>query len=434
MIAQEGSVIEFKREYTDDIKKEVVAFANTQGGTIYVGIEDDGTVTGVEQPDAVFLQVVNSVRNSIKPDVTMFTVSSVIQEQGRPIIRIAVQRGTDRPYYISEKGLKPSGVYVRQGSASVPASEDAIRQMIKETDGDRFETARSLNQELTFQYAGGEFEKHGLTFGETQRKTLGLQSPDGLFTNLGLLLSDQCLHTIKIALFEGTDKSVFKDRREFGGSLFKQLADAYAYIDLYNRTNATFSGLERIENRDYPEEAIREALMNALVHREYSYSGSTLINIFDDRIEFVSLGGIVAGLTMGDILLGVSQARNERLAGVFYRLKYIEAYGTGIMKILTAYRTNQCKPDIRSTDNAFMVVLPNRNAIPVSMASYHVSENKQYNMIMDYLARHGTVTRREVEELLQVKQSRAVGIIREMMTAGLLFTENKGRNIRYRRR
>lgn len=434
MIAQEGFMVEFKREYTDDIKKEVVAFANSQGGTIYVGIEDDGAIAGVEQPDSVLLQIVNSVRNSIKPDVTMFTASSVMQEQGRPVIRITVQRGTDRPYYIADKGLKPAGVYVRQGFASVPASEDAIRHMIKETDGDRYETARSLNQELTFQYAGAEFEKHDLTFGEAQWKTLGLQSPDGLFTNLGLLLSDQCLHTVKIAVFEGTDKSVFKDRREFGGSLFKQLVDAYAYIDLYNRTNATFSGLERVENRDYPEGAVREALMNALVHREYSYSGSTLINIFDDRIEFVSLGGIVAGLTMDDILLGVSQARNERLAGIFYRLKYIEAYGTGIVKILTAYRTNQCKPDIRSTGNAFMVVLPNRNTAPVTMASHHVPENEQYIMIMDYLAGHGTVTRGEIEELLQVKQSRAVGIIRDMMTAGLLFAENKGRNTRYRRR
>jgi ATP-dependent DNA helicase RecG len=434
MIMQEGFTVEFKREYAEDIKKEVVAFANSQGGTIFVGVEDDGGITGVDHPDAVLLQIVNSVRNFIKPDVSMFTDSSVIQEQERSIIRVTVQRGTDRPYYISEKGLRPAGVYVRQGSASVPASEDAIRQMIKETDGDKYEAARSLNQELAFQYASAEFEKQGLVFGEAQWKTLGLLSMDGLFTNLGLLLSDQCLHTVKIARFEGVDKGIFKDRREFGGSLFKQLAEVYAYIDLYNKTNATFSGLDRIENRDYPEDAIREALMNAIVHREYSYSGSTLINVFDDRIEFVSLGGIVAGLTMDDIMLGISQARNEKLAGIFYRLKHIEAYGTGIIKILSAYRTNAVKPDIKSTDNAFMVVLPNRNAVSVSEMTFRTPENAQFKTILDYLARHGTVTRNEIERLLQVKQSRAVGIVREMMAGGLIFAEGSGRNTRYRRR
>ena len=145
--------VEFKQEFTPEIKKEVVAFANTQGGTVYVGIGDKGQVVGVREADKVLLQIVSSIRDSIRPDVTMYTECIVEEVKGSPVIKVSVQRGTDRPYYIAEKGLKPSGVYVRQGTASVPASEDAIRRMIKETYGDKYEVVRSLNQELTFDFA-----------------------------------------------------------------------------------------------------------------------------------------------------------------------------------------------------------------------------------------------------------------------------------------
>ncbi|MEE0637656.1 MAG: hypothetical protein UCH99_11050, partial [Adlercreutzia sp.] len=112
-----------------------------------------------------------------------------------------------------------------------------------------------------------------------------------LYTNLGLLLSDQCPHTVKAAVFEGADQSVFKDRREFSGSLMRQLGEAYDYIDFHNQTHATFQKLLRVDTRDYPEVAVREALLNSLVHRDYSFRASTLISVYDDRIEFVSVGG-----------------------------------------------------------------------------------------------------------------------------------------------
>lgn len=188
--------------------------------------------------------------------------------------------------------------------------------------------------------------------------TLGIMNAERIYTNLGLLLSDQCVHTIKAASFEGTTKSVFKDRREFSGSLLQQMNDAYSFIEVYNKTRAEFLKLHRIDRRDYPEEAVREALLNSLVHREYSFSGSTLISIFDDRIEFVSLGGLVNGLTINDILFGISQCRNEKLAAIFYRLKLIEAYGAGIQKIMDSYHDCAVKPQLDLSDNAFKIVLP----------------------------------------------------------------------------
>lgn len=436
----ESSVIELKELYVADIKKEIVAFANTKGGTIYIGIADNGSVVGLERPDEVMLQVSNTVRDSIKPDITLFIDYSVETIKNRKVIKILVQRGVDRPYYLTEKGLKPSGVYVRQGSASVPASEDAIRQMIKETDGDTYEKVRSLNQELTFEYTVSEMKKRDLEFGRPQMTTLGLIGDDGLYTNLGLLLSDQCVHSIKIAYFEGSSKSVFKDRREFHGSLLKQLTDAYEYIDLLNKTKATFNGLERIDTRDYPPETIREALLNCVVHREYSFSGSTLINIYDDRLEFITLGGLVPGLSIEAIMMGVSQPRNEKLANFFYRLRLIEAYGTGITKIISSYKDSGKHIVIRATDGAFQVILPNinyldlnnsRNELDKSKNTMKNFSNPQFQAVIEAITNQGSITRNQTQNILGVGQSRALKILNEMVHENLIVPFGKGKNIEY---
>lgn len=223
----ESEIIELKEIYTTDLKKEIVSFANTNGGTIYIGVQDNGTIVGVDHADFVIQQIANSIRDSIRPDISMFTSIELLKDENKSYIKVTVDSGTKKPYYLSDKGLKPTGVYVRSGTTSAPASEDAIRMMIKMTDGDSFETNRSLIQELTFNSLSKEMERRKLEFTGVQMKNLGILSSDGIFTNMGLLVSDQCRHSIKFAVFQGTDKLVFKDRKEFTGSLFEQLAEAY---------------------------------------------------------------------------------------------------------------------------------------------------------------------------------------------------------------
>ena len=150
MVFQESETVELKEVVVDDIRKEIIAFANCDGGKLYIGVRDDGTVVGVDNPDRTALQISNMARDAIKPDITMFMHYGTIEESGKKIVAIDIQRGTDRPYYIAKKGMRPEGVYVRQGYSAVPATDTAIRHMIKETDGDRFEAMRSLNQDLTF--------------------------------------------------------------------------------------------------------------------------------------------------------------------------------------------------------------------------------------------------------------------------------------------
>ncbi len=430
MTFQESETVELKAIVVEDIKKEIIAFANCEGGTLYIGVRDDGTVLGLDDPDGASLQVSNMVRDAIKPDLSMFLHYETLTVDGRKIVAVAIQRGTERPYYIAKKGLRPEGVYVRQGYSSVPATNTVIRRLIKDTDGDRFEEMRSLEQDLTFEKAGKEFASRNIKFGPAQMITLGMMTQDGVYTNLGLLLSDQCVHTIKAAVFEGTSQAQFKDRREFGGSLFQQMDDVYDYIDFRNQIHSTFDKLRRIDRRDYPEVAVREALLNLLVHREYSFRASTFISIYADRIEFTSIGGLVSGVTLKDLTMGISVCRNAKLANIFYRLELIEAYGTGILKIMDAYEGTGLTPRIEASDNAFKIILPNLNAKgePENVGS---ESGKAEDRVIALAKEQGLVTRKDVQTLLDIGQTTCGRLLKQMIEDGLLVQKGRGKSTCY---
>ena len=398
----------------------------------------------MDNADSVSLQISNMVRDAIKPDITMFLHYETIVENGKNVVVVDIQRGTDRPYYLAKKGMRPEGVYVRQGYSSVPATDTAIRRMIKETDGDRFEAMRCLNQDLTFEATKKEFELRKTDFEPQQMRTLKLIDQDGLYSNLALLLSDQCVHTIKVAVFQGTDQTIFKDRREFTGSLMQQMNEVYDFIDFRNQTRATIEKLYRVDVRDYPEVAVREALLNLLVHRDYSFSASAFISIYEDRIEFVSIGGLMPGIDLEDVMVGISVCRNQDLANVFYRLHLIEAYGTGMGKIMKAYESMQVKPVIETTKNAFKIILPNINAkyetenatvktksgTPVTAHTEKVLSDEE-EKILEYARKHGAITKNDVIGLLEVSASTAARVIRKMVKTNLLEQKGKARNTHY---
>lgn len=446
MIFRESENVELEEVFVDDIKKEIIAFANCNGGKLYIGVQDDGIVLGLDDPDATALQISNMVRDAIKPDITMFLHYETLEENGKKIVAVDIQRGTDRPYYIAKKGMQPEGVYVRQGYSAVPATDAAIRQMIKETDGDRFEAMRSMNQELTFETTEKEFQLRKVEFGMQQMRTLKLIDQDGLYSNLAMLLSDQCVHTIKVAVFQGKDQTVFKDRREFAGALMKQMNDVYDYIDFHNQTHATIEKLLRIDVRDYPEIAVREALLNLLVHRDYAFSASALISIYEDRMEFVSIGGLMPGIDLEDVMAGISVCRNQDLANVFYWLHLIEAYGTGISKIIGAYADEEEKPVIETTRNTFKIILPNINAMreKVRISEPEAKEenpetnkedtqelSSEEEQVLEYAGKHEDFTKNDVVSLLKVSASTAARVIRGLVERNFLKRNGKARNTYY---
>ena len=359
--------------------------------------------------------------------------------QDNKVIRIEVGEGSFKPYYLKSKGLKPTGVFIRQGASSVPASPEQIRQMIKVSDGDVFEAMRSGEQELTFDSVASAFKKYKVDFAEDKFIALGIRNlTDDLYTNLALLISDQCKHTIKVAVFADNANTIFKDSKEFSGSIFKQLDDTYSYLMLCNRNASAFHGLERIDLPDYPEEAIREALLNALVHRDYSFSGSIIVNVNESGMEFISIGGLLPGLSTEDIRSGISQPRNRNLAEIFHRLKLIESYGTGIRKIYSLYSKSAVQPRIEVTPNTFKIVLPNMNAAEADIAVAEKSLERnaiavtpQMKAVLDYLAEYGEMTEDDLMELLNVKRTRAYIIAKQMSDAQLIIIKGRGEAKRY---
>lgn len=386
---KETEKVEFKRELNESIKKELIAFANTNGGEIYIGIDDDGKVIGLDNAKQDLESVSNSIRDSIKPDLTLITSAKIVEI----------------------------------GITSSPATEEAIRQMIIESDGTVFEKNRCVNQDLTYDYAKKIFAEKQIGFEKHNQRTLGLINEDGYYTNLGLLLSEQCQHSIKCALYDENTKLEFRDRKEFTGSILRQLDEAYEYISLQNKVESNFKGLNRVDREDYPYYAIREALINAVVHRDYSFSGSTLIHIFDDRIEFVSLGGLVAGLTLEDIMLGVSESRNKNFANCFYRLKLIESYGTGIQRIYESYLKYKMEPEFKISENAFVVVLPNVN--------YKMNLIDNDEKVFKIIKIRGNVSRKDIESELKLSKSTITLILNRLLEEGKIKQEGKARNTTY---
>lgn len=291
---------------------------------------------------------------------------------------------------------------------------------------------RSMNQELTFTTASDSFKKYGVDFSKEKYRVLGItHNNDNLYTNLAMIISDQCRHTIKVAVFGDEANTMFRDSREFSGSVFKQLEDTYSYLMLCNNNASTFEGLKRIDKYDYPEEAIREALLNAIVHRDYGFSGSIIINMNDKETEFISIGGLLPGLMPDDIRSGISQPRNKNLAEIFHRLHLIESYGTGIRKIYSLYHNCPAQPRIEVTQNTFKIVLPNMNTADLSKPSNKTPATPQMQSILDHISNNGYITDDEIGNLLCLKRTRIFTLTKQMRELGLIVVEGRGKDKKY---
>ncbi|WEV69450.1 putative DNA binding domain-containing protein [Bifidobacterium sp. ESL0775] len=442
---REGLHIAFKREWSDSAKRTLAAFANTDGGTIYVGIDDTGQVTGLANPDETMRQVTQAAANAIRPDIIAFLSVTTETMNGQQIVQAQVSRGTDRPYYLSDKGLRPAGVYIRSGAASIPASETAILDMVRETSGNSFEDAVSLEQRLSFNALRNMFEKHDVPLNDNSYRTLGIINADGLYTNLAWLLSDECTASVKAAKFQGTRKMTISNRYEFTGSLFIQLEQILQFLGPYNRVSSTIGSIYREDFYDYPPATLREAVLNLLIHRDYTYHDSALISVYDDRIEFINFGGLRKGVGKDDIINGLSSKRNPKLANIFYRLHLVEAYGMGIPKIFEMYEGFEKQPTISIASHSFKLILPSQryegdetetSAIkdkPISKPPTILDDDfaNRTNLILTYLQEHPSINRSQTAELTGLSKPAASRLLSSLVDNQTLKRLGKGPSTKY---
>ena len=361
----ESERLELKREINEKICKAVIAFANTLGGRIIVGIDDIGRVIGVDDVDAEMLKASNLIKDCICPEIIQLVDIAPFELEGKTLISIDVEGGDEKPYYLAAKGLCPSGIYTRLGPANVPVDRRGIRKMIRVGDGISFETEQCKQQDLSFDVADRIFSKHGLDFGsDALLKTLGIKNHEGFFTNLALLISDDNPYEIKCAAFNDDAFTEFMGREDCQGSIFSQLETAEKLFNPVNSLRSYFppGELERIDKRDYPPEAIREGILNTIVHRDYddAQGAPTLIKMNRTEIRFISNGGLL-GIGVNEALSGVSKTRNPRLQKLLLHLGLIEAIGTGLPTIFKLYEPEELSPEFIDFPNTVILVLPNLN-------------------------------------------------------------------------
>ena len=300
----------------------------------------------------------------------------------------------------------------------------------------RYEQEFSVTQDLSFGEAESCFTMHQSALTPERMRALGLKGKNGNYTNLGLLLSDQCVHTMKLTAFQGTGSGILQEYTELHGSLLTQMKEAYAILDRLNQKQIVFSGLTQNVQRSYPEDAVREGLVNAVLHRDYQFKDAALINIYEDRIEFVTLGGLPEGITVNDLNLGISVLRNPNLARIFAGLQMLGGFGTGIRTIRDAYAEGYQSPVFEASDHAFRLILPNRNyrtEKPFSHLSppYQKQQDDREKRIVELTRKKGYISRKDIESELHVSQSMAILILRKMTEKGLLIKEGTGKNRLY---
>ena len=332
---EESDRVELKREMVKDLDKEIIAFLNTHGGTICIGIDDNENVVGVPQElkDEYDENISAIITNNIKPNCRNKIIFGYNDDN---VLVINISEGDSKPYYLTEKGPKPSGTYIRVGRSKRPADDSEILMMIRDSSGWLWEDQTSKEQELTFEVLTKFAKKKNLLFNISKYKTLKIMNENGEFTNVGLLLSDQNPIQVKFAVY---DKDMnFRIKKEFQGSIVSIADEILNYAELFNDTSAKIipCQISRVEKKSYPGASLREGLINAICYADYSLPSNIKVEFFRDKVRIINPGSVYNS-TLEAVLGGVQTFRNPALVNVLYKLGFIENYGTGLQRIREAY-------------------------------------------------------------------------------------------------
>ncbi|MCL1974721.1 MAG: putative DNA binding domain-containing protein [Firmicutes bacterium] len=335
---QENNRIEYKRELTDRFERTIVSFLNyTGGGEVIIGMDNDGIAVGVLDTDGEQLKIVDRIRNNISPQT--LGLFDVVQSQinGKNVIRIIVSCGQQRPYYIRKFGMSEKGCFIRVGSSSQPMSEQMIEELLVKRQKITLQTMPSPRPNLTFKQLCIYYEEKNLEPTEQFIENLELRQSNGEFNYAAYLFADDNSVSIKVAAYTGTDKVDLLETREYGNRcLITATQRILDRLDSENRTFAKITAKNRIEKERVNTIALREVVINAIVHNDYT-KGFPLFEIFTDRIVITSCGGLVEGLTEPDFFKCRSMPRNRELMRVFRDMELVEQIGSGMSRILKAY-------------------------------------------------------------------------------------------------
>ena len=413
---RETRILEFKETITNTFLKTVSAFSNYDGGTIFFGVDDDGNIKGLPDAKQACLDIENKINDSISPQPN-YTLEIQNNDQ---TIKLTVKSGFQKPY------LYKSKAYKRNDTATIEVDTLEFSRLILDGKNIRFEELPCKDQELSFEVLHRKLKESIQieTFNQDTLKTLNLYDNVNGFNNAAGVLADKNRFPgIDIVKF-GENISIIQKRSTFENT---SVLDAYekaidVFRDYYRYE--VIQGADRKKMEKIPEAAFREAIANALIHRVWDVDSQIRVSMFDDRIEIVSPGGLPSGITAEEYLSGkLSVLRNRNLANVFYRLGFVETFGTGITRIKQLYEEGLIKPDFEVSENAIKIMLP----IFEKNANLTEDEKTIYKILSKTMLKPIS----EIAPYVPFGKSKTTQLLKDMGQKGVITVKGKGRGTKY---
>ena len=413
---RETRTLEFKETITNTFLKTVSAFSNYDGGTIFFGVDDDGNIKGLPDVKQACLDIENKINDSITPQPD-YTLEVQNNDQ---TIKLTVKSGLQKPY------LYKSEAYKRNDTATIEVDTLEFSRLVLDGKNIRFEELPCKDQELSFEILHRKLKETVRieNFDKDTLKTLNLYDDVNGFNNAAGLLADKNhFPGIDIVKF-GENISIIQKRSTFENisvlEVYEKAIDVFRDYYQYE----VIQGADRKKMEKVPEAAFREAIANALIHRVWDVNSQIRVSMFDDRIEIVSPGGLPSGITEEEYLSGkLSVLRNRNLANVFYRLGFVEIFGTGITRIKQLYAESLIKPDFEVSENAIEIVLP----IFEKNADLTEDEIVIYKLLSKTMLKPIS----EVAPYVPFGKSKTIKLLKEMCQKGVIAVEGKGKGTKY---
>jgi predicted HTH transcriptional regulator len=348
---EENNRIEYKATLDDDkdeklnFEKEVIAFLNyREGGTIFVGIDKFRKVYKIDNVDELQLKITDKIKNNIRPSTLGLFDVIVEKVENESVIKISISSGPEKPYYLYKHGMTPNGTYIRVGSSKQKMTTDMINDMLSRRTRNSLNKIEAPRQDLTFKQLNIYYQDKGLELNETFEKTLELITPDGKYNYNAYLLADENSTSIKFAKYRGTDKIDLIQNVEYGYCcLIKATERLLDKVNIENITSAKITYKNRIEKQLVDKVAIREAIINAIIHNDWTSEIPPIVEMFSDRFSITSTGRLPQELTQEDFFDCISAPRNQTLMRIFKDMDLVEQLGSGMRRILQVYTKDNFK-------------------------------------------------------------------------------------------
>lgn len=434
----EGKTVEFKETlpHGNGLAKTIIAFSNMAGGKIFIGVRDKtGGIQGISEqdilnfPDRIANLICDSCSPTIIPEIYLVKLSQ------KPVLVVEVYPGSSKPYFLRKKG-RQQGTYVRIGATNKVADKEMLRELDRQARNISIDEEIAHDKEekdIHFDRIRSDFEKY------TERRlrksdllTLKMLKKESgnLYPTIGGLLisgaeSDFEHSRIRCARFKGNNVSEFIDQKEFTGSLYRQVEEAINFAKIHISKSGKITELQRVDRYEVPIEAIREAVVNAVVHRDYSLAGSDIkLAIFDDRIEITSPGALPKALEIEDILLGRSEIRNRVIARFFKEIRFIEQWGTGITRMILACKNAGLRePEFKESGLFFQVIIykgSRKSSQKVSGKGSQKDSQKSSQKIFEAMKANPSITIYELSEMLGISDRAVKNNINKLKNEGMV--------------